>query len=193
MLQNTYNLEYQDIIFKTIQKALEVHPRVMAVRIDLRFPMIETQAETESDVITRFFASIKAKIKADLKRKEKSWGRRVSCNVRYVWAREYGTINGRKHYHVLLLLNKDAYHLLGPYSSTKDTLSAIIKQAWCSATRLTHPDFLSLVNFGRVFYLNKNNADITQKTKEVMTHASYLAKNITKRYGDGERSIGSSF
>lgn len=193
MLQNTYNLDYQDIIFKAIQKALENHPRVIAVRIDLRFPMIETQAEIESRVITRFFASLKSKIKADLKRKEKAWRRKVSCDVRYVWVREYGNINERKHYHILLLLNKDAYHSLGAYGSTKGTLGAMLKQAWCSATHLTHPDFLSLVNFGRVFYLDKNNANIARKKKEVMIHASYLAKKITKRYGDGERSIGSSF
>lgn len=73
--QSKYNPEYQAIIFNTILKALETHPRLTMVRCDLRFPLETTDAENDSGVITRFIASLKAKIKADLKRKGKEWYR----------------------------------------------------------------------------------------------------------------------
>ncbi len=192
MHQDRYNAEYQTINFNTILKALEAHPRLMVIRCDLRFPWVDNQSETDSGVITRFFASLKAKINADLKRKERAWRRTLSCVLNYVWVREYGDVNGRKHYHVLLFVNKDIYHSLGDYLATSGNLSAMIKQAWCSATRLNHPDFLSLVQLGRTFYLDRNSADISFQVQEVVECASYLAKNVTKRYGDGERSIGCS-
>lgn len=192
MRQRRYNPEYQTIIFNTILKALEIHPRLMVIRCDLRFPLEATQAETDASVITRFIESLKAKINADLKRKEKAWRRRLSCVLNYVWVREYGDVNGKKHYHVLLFVNKDIYHSPGDYSAPSGNLSAMIKQAWCSATRLHHPDFFSLVHFVRVFYLDKNKHDIQYQIERVAEHGNYLAKNVTKRYGDGERSIGSS-
>lgn len=192
MQQHRYNSEYQTINFNTILKALETHPRLMVVRCDLRFPQVENQAETDSRVITRFFASLKAKINADLRRKEKAWRRKLSCVLNYVWVREYGDVNGKKHYHVLLFVSKDIYHSLGDYLATTGNLSAMIRQAWCSATQLNHPDFFSLVHFGRAFYLDRNSANISFQIQDVVDCANYLAKNITKRYGDGERSIGSS-
>lgn len=192
MKSHRYNPEYQAINFNTTLKALEVHPRLFVVRCDLRFPEVETLAQTDSRVITRFFASLKAKIRADLKRKEKAWRRKLSCNLNYVWVREYGDVNGKKHYHILLFLNKDVYHSLGDYLAITGNLSAMIRQAWLSATNLNHPDFFPLVEFGRTFYLDKNSADIRFQIQGVLVIADYLAKNLTKRYGDGERSIGSS-
>lgn len=192
MRQRRYNPEFQAIIFNTVLKALEAHPRLMAIRCDLRFPLEATHAETDPRVITRFIVSLKAKINADLKRKEKVWRRRLSCVLHYVWVREYGDVNGNKHYHVLLFVNKDVYHSLGDYLALNGTLSTMINQAWCSATRLNHLDFFSLVHFARVFYLDKNKHVLQFQIERVVDHANYLAKNVTKRYGDGERSIGSS-
>ena len=145
-------------------------------------------------VITRFINSLKAKIQADLKRKERDWGRSLSCQLRYVWVREFGDVNGKKHYHVLLFLNKDVYHSLGDFRQERGNLSAMIKEAWSSATGLPLPLFRALAHFpkGGQFYLDKNSYDIQGQMDHLIKYASYLAKNKTKRYGDGERSIGSS-
>lgn len=187
-----YNHDYMMVIFNTTMKALGDHSRILAIRFDLRFPDIEIETEKDSRVITRFFKSLKAKLDADLKRKSHVWKRNLWSSFNYVWVREYGEINGKKHYHVLLFLNKDVYYGLGYYQEDSRNLSAMIRQAWCSATRLTHPDFFSLVHFAHVYHLNKNKADIVAKVDEVMACGSYLAKNVTKHYGDGERSMGSS-
>lgn len=192
--QYKHNPEYQAIIFNVILKALERYSRLMVIRCDLRFPLEQVEAEDDPKVITRFISSLKAKIKSDLKRKEKAWGRRLECSLHYVWVREFGDVNGNKHYHVLLFFNKDIYHSLGDFRQSKGNLSAMIKQAWCSATGLDYYHFPYLVHFPErgIFYLDKNKSDIQQQIAKVVKHAEYLAKNVTKRYGDGDRSIGSS-
>ncbi|MCV5491647.1 inovirus Gp2 family protein, partial [Escherichia coli] len=81
---------------------------------------------------TRFIESLKAKLLVDCQRKNLRWKRNRSNRLRYAWVREVGELNRRKHYHVLLLLNKDFYHGAGNYNSD-DSLYALIQQAWCSA------------------------------------------------------------
>lgn len=192
MLRNRYNAEYQSIINNTIAKALEAHSRSMVFRCDLRFPDIETSAEYDSRVITRFFSSLKAKIRSDLKRKARAWGRGYPCVLNYVWVREYGDEHGRKHYHVLIFVNKDVYHALGDYRAGGHCLAAMVREAWSSATGLHHSDFGSLVHFGQRFFIDRNSPDLTYQIQKVEERASYLAKHVTKCYGDGGRSIGSS-
>lgn len=60
-----------------------------------------------------FIESLKAKLLVDCQRKNRRWKRNRSNRLRYVWVREVGERNHRKHYHVLLLLNKDFYHGAG--------------------------------------------------------------------------------
>lgn len=90
-----------------------------------------------------------------------------------MWVREFGDVNNKKHYHVLLFLNKDVYHFLGDF-------------------RQERGNFGALAHFpkGGQFYLDKNSYDIQGQMDHLIKYASYLAKNKTKRYGDGERSIG---
>lgn len=109
-----------------------------------------------------------------------------------MWVREFGDVNSKKHYHVLLFLNKDVYHFLGDFRQERGNLSVMIKEAWSSATGLPLPLFGALAHFpkGGQFYLDKNSYDIQGQMDHLIKYASYLAKNKTKRYGDGERSIG---
>ena len=193
MYQANYNPHYQNIIYNTTLKAIEAHPRTIVIRCDLRFSyQIDCLSENDPNVITKFFSSLKAKIEADLKRRNKAWSRNHSCKLNYVWVREYGDQNGRKHYHVLLYLNNDVYQALGNYEAISGCLAAMIKQAWCSATGLTHEDFNNLVHFSKTFYINKNKPHYEYQIKLVTDSADYLAKDATKKYGDGQRSIGSS-
>lgn len=192
MRKNIYNLEYQMIIENVISKAVQTYPRLFVVRCDLRYPLIQTNALTDSAVITRFIASLKAKIIADVKRKETAWGRRLSCVLNYVWVREFGDENGKKHYHVMLFFNKDIYYNLGNLAEFNGNLSAMIRQAWCSAIRLNYYEHSALVHFGRVHYIDRNSTDHLNQRYQVSSYASYLAKLATKRSGDGERNIGSS-
>lgn len=189
-----HNPKYQSIISNVIRRSLDAYTRVFVVRCDLRFPLETTEAEFDPKAISRFINSLKAKINADLQRKEQAWKRVLSCEVRYVWVREFGDVNGKKHYHVLLFFNKDVYHSLGYYEQAGGNLFSMINEAWCSAIKLPVFSFGALAHFPRQgrFYLDGNNPANDDQVDHLMIHASYLAKHITKRYGDGERSIGSS-
>ncbi|PHI31262.1 YagK/YfjJ domain-containing protein [Budvicia aquatica] len=43
------------------------------------------------------------------------------------------TRKGKKHYHVLLLLNKNAYDHPGDDKKTEGNLASMISASWCSA------------------------------------------------------------
>lgn len=107
--------------------------------------------------------------------------------------REIGNRNHRKHYHLLLLFNKDLYYSAGKFDSS-DSLAALIQQAWCSALGLFPVMYASLVNFPKkgVFHLNINGDNYEQQLAELLERMNYLAKDHTKCYDDGYRSIGTS-
>ncbi|HHU95026.1 MAG TPA: inovirus Gp2 family protein [Alcaligenaceae bacterium] len=184
---------YNNIIHEVINQALETHTRTTVIRVDLRFPQDVINVEDDSKVITRFFSSLRAKILNDLRRKNKDWGRNHRCSVNYVWVREYGDRSNRKHYHVLIFLNKDVYHSLGDFNESEGNLAALIKQAWNSANGLDSHILAAPVYFhNKVFYMDGNSEHLLDQVREVTEHASYLTKLITKRFGDGNRSIGRS-
>ncbi len=147
-----------------------------------------------SSIITRFIESLKAKVAADLRRKEQAWDRKLSCSLKDVWVREFGHCKGKMHFHVLLLLNKDVYYSLGDFKDASGNLSAMIRQAWCSALGLPYPEFQQLVHFpeGGVMYMDKKSPEFMQQLQIVLDRADYLAKESTKQYGDGQRSFGCS-
>lgn len=124
------SVRYLQEIESTLRQAVSCHPRTLAVRVDLRFPA--NAQRTDDAVISRFFASLKAQIEADLNAKDRA-GRRVHpCTLRYVWVREQDSAP-RQHYHVLLLLNADTYNCLGNYQAESGNLAYRIRSAWASA------------------------------------------------------------
>nr|WP_185952976.1 inovirus-type Gp2 protein [Escherichia coli] len=69
-----YNPFWQQRIRETVRHALNVHPRLTALRVDLRFP--DVPAATDAAVISRFINALKARIDAYQKRKHRE-GKRV--------------------------------------------------------------------------------------------------------------------
>lgn len=192
MQEYSYNKKYQNIFVDVINQAVDDFPRTLALRIDLRFPSDYKYSNSNLE-ITRFIESLKAKLSVDCLRKNKLWGRRWRNRLRYIWVRETGNSNRRKHYHALLLLNKDLYHGAGKFDSD-NSLAALIQQAWYSALGLDSTMYSSLVHFpvSGVFHLNINKEDYEQKLNYLLKRMEYLAKDYTKNYDDGYRSIGRS-
>lgn len=190
----TYNIDYQAKIATTVANALQFHNRVTAIRLDLRLPNIFCSVDTSSSIITRFFESLKAKVAADVRRKERAWGRNLFCSVKYVWVREFGDVNGKMHFHALVLLNKDVYYSLGDFNDESRNLACMIRQAWSSALGLPFLGYQQLVHFpvGGVMYMDTKHPKFTQQLQLVLERADYLAKEATKYYGDGKRSFGCS-
>ena len=75
-----------------IDLALQEHGRSFAVRFDLHLPRrpdcIDFPNEYGTDVISRFIASFKAQVEADLHRKSMQGTRTHPCTVRYIWVKE---------------------------------------------------------------------------------------------------------
>lgn len=182
---------YLAAINRTIVNALADTPRVYAVRFDLRLPSKFDVTDTE--VITRFFSALKRLLEAADQQKLKEGKRVHPHRLRYCWTREW-SVEGRPHYHVLIILNHDRYRTLGSFKNAEGNLSARIKIAWAIATKLNLEDAARLVHFPQnaEYRLNQNSLDYLAQVQDLFFRVSYFAKADTKVFGIGQRSFGTS-
>lgn len=173
-------------------QALDEYSRVFAFRFDLRFPAsIELPDYLYTNkVIDRFLESFKAKIKHNRLKAGLSRKYVHDTKVRYVWAREIGYL-GKPHYHVLILLNQDAFTTLGKFESGRDNIFNRLVEAWASALRLSVDEVSGLIHIpdNPTYHLRK---DDEREQRELFYRASYLCKAATKAYGDGQHGFGYS-
>ncbi len=78
-----------------------------------------------------------------------------ATTLHYFWCREFGKEKGRKHYHVILLLNKDTRCSPGDFT-VPSSLATLIKLAWCSALHLEPRQGNGLVHFFQCGRLSVN-------------------------------------
>ena len=186
----------------TIQRvlgfSLEEHKRTLVVRFDLHLPArpncCDFPLEYGSDIISRFLASFKAQLQADLIRKMKQGKRVHHCNARYVWTKERNEAQ-QDHYHVAIFLNKDTYHSLGDYTQPGDNLVTRIVKAWASALGIEYFDANKLVHFPQdtpYYILDMNAYSFPSDYQSVFHRLSYFAKVDTKHYGNRSHSFGAS-
>lgn len=195
-MKSKYNQDYLNKIKQTIHKALMSHRRITAIRVDLRFPTYkddEFPYQDDSGVITRFIESLKAQLKFDIPKKALQWNRKLSCKLHNVWVREFGEINGKKHYHVILFFNKDVYHTVGNFKQESGTVYSMVQKAWFGAMKLPYRKSKPLAHFPDkcVAYFTDKDIDILNENEWVIRQSNYLSKNHTKVI-DGERSFGRS-
>ncbi|BEM02015.1 hypothetical protein SM14VA2_44270 [Serratia marcescens] len=196
------NQNYVKRIHDTITKSLAEYPRVMILRVDLRLPEIETGAyKSDPGIVTRFIVSLKAQIEADLLKKQHAGKRVHSCHVRYIWVREFNNF-GKKHYHVALIFNREAYAYPGSYTSTDGeythNLAMMIMEAWVRALGLNsvvnHQQYYPLVEFptNGYYHLSKNHNEFSNQLSLSIDRLNYLAKEYSKDNSDGQRNFGCS-
>ncbi|CAI0887319.1 inovirus Gp2 family protein [Serratia fonticola] len=189
-------------IKETLGKALQEYPRTLVLRVDLRLSDCDYSLYgDDSTLITRFIVSLKAQISADLERKHKAGKRTHHCRLRYIWAREFCEAN-KKHYHLVLLFNKDTYAYPGAYFKKEDgykhNLSLMIMEAWARTLNKGLSDnsesFYPLVEFpcNGYYHLNVNSERFDSDFRTVIYRANYLAKIYSKDYTDGQRCFGCS-
>lgn len=174
-----------------VNKSLSQYGRVFAFRVDLRFPLgFSFPVIDNNDVLERFFASLKAKI-----RHNRDQASLLNCYahdtlVRYFWCRENGQ-HGIPHYHVAIMLNYDAFCTLGKFEKDRDNLFNRLHEAWASALDLSTNLVFGLVEFPtNPFYILRR--DDMNSVAEFFYRASYLCKAETKFYGNGVHGFGSS-
>lgn len=147
-IHNAYWLSRFDIL---LDSALAQHRAVSLIRVDLRFPeympVTIMDPDPDSAVISRF--CIPESQNSGLPAEKRCANQRVhATSLRYFWCREFGKMYGRKHYHVILLLNKDAWCSIGDFSEPS-SLATMIQEAWCSALHLEPWQGDGLVHFSR--------------------------------------------
>lgn len=174
-----------------LDKSTEESTRTIAFRFDLRFPA--DYKGNDKKVITKFFESLKAKLKAKEARTLREGKRVYPSRLKYAWVREN---DGAKHdhFHIVILLNKDAFSVLGDFKSTKANTAQRIKKAWCSALSCEDDKSDGLVHYAKkgVYILDKNALSFKTTYSDLYYRISYFAKKRTKVYGTGVRSFGCS-
>ncbi|OVZ78999.1 inovirus Gp2 family protein [Yersinia kristensenii] len=184
---------------ETLQKALVAHSRTLALRVDLHFPDPDVLvcAATDSQTITRCMASLRAQLTAQWHRKSQPGGRIHWTDLRYIWVREFDWFGVKPHYHVVLLLNKDAYQSPGNYQFDGTNLATMIMAAWYRALKidmLTNPKHRSLVKFPKnpCYWLDANSDNVEEVFTDLMFRIRYMAKVRSKHHDDGYRLFACS-
>lgn len=216
-VQNTYldmpcqdgcgelNNEYLNKINHVMQITTSEYNRVFAFRVDLRLPsdLDDYHIRHADDPrhrytrrkgdISRFVESFKSIIKYDLTAKAKRGKRVCACNPRFIWCKERSE-SISYHYHLLILLNKDAYFTLGSFDADTSMAFKVMK-AWASALGLIDVNHAKrLVHFpaNSSYFIDRNSELFEKQYEDLFYRTSYLAKVETKEYGDKQRNFGYS-
>lgn len=168
------------------------YPRVFTFLVDLRLPVGLQLADSAytNQVIGRFIDSFKAKIAHNLSQARQLNPYAHDRKVRYVWARGQGQ-HGKPHYHLAILLNRDAFTALGKFETGRDNMFNRLEQAWVSALGLSVEAVRGLVELPRnpCYHLSLGESG---GQAEFFHRASYLCKAATKVFGDGSHGFGAS-
>ena len=183
--------EYLSRALYVARLALVTHPRTFAFRVDLRFPanQLIDDAQTHKP-LERFFKSLQAKIKHNRLLRAKESGRAHGTAVSYIWCRELGE-HGVPHYHLAILLNRDAFFKLGKFETGRKNLFNLMVEAWASALKLPVKDVFGLVEAPEnpTYSLTRDDWDAFNA---FFKRVSYFCKAETKHFGDGVHSFGTS-
>lgn len=184
--------EYLCRLHQTMGLALAQYPRVFAFRFDLRLPA-DTQLPdyvVTNAVIDRFIESFKAKIKHNRSQARQLNKHAHDSRVRYVWARELGQ-HGKPHYHLAIMLNRDAFTALGKFEAGRDNMFNRLVEAWASALGLPMETVIGLVEIPANSFYCLNSGE-REGQAAFFYRASYLCKSATKVFGDGAHGFGCS-
>ncbi|WP_217531841.1 inovirus Gp2 family protein [Vibrio metschnikovii] len=191
-------IDYLGKIYKTIERALDDYPRLMALRVDLRFPQLR-EREDVGYLMTDFIRSLQSQIDYSGLKKKRAGSRVHSCSVRSIWVKERSaSIND--HYHLVLLFNKDRFNWLGNTLSHSENLGSFIVEAWARVVGVDYDEANGLVYFSKnkgkdsvvIHRLNRHSDDFDDAFDKLFKHASYLAKEDTKHFGNRKRNFGYS-
>ena len=183
--------EYLGSLKTVIDLSLQHYGRIFAFRLDLRFPIGMHQSHADNNlVLERFIASFKAKIRHNRNKAQEANRYAHDTIVRYAWCRELGQ-HGIPHYHLVVLLNNDAFCTLGKFEMDRDNLFNRVHEAWASALGLTVADVIGLVEFPENPFYRLQRTD-PNSVAEFFYRASYLCKAETKHFGNGVHGFGAS-
>jgi hypothetical protein len=185
--------EYLERLLRTMNAAIAAYPRVFAFRADIRFPAWFAAVDDlcGNAIMTKFIKSFKSKIKHNRHVARRMNPYAHDSYVRCIWAREQAQ-SDRPHYHVVFLLNQDAFCSLGYYELGRDNIFNRLCEAWASALGLPVEAVKGLVEIPSNSCYNLHRED-PKSHADFFYRASYLCKVATKVYGDGTHGFGASW
>lgn len=194
VLQNRGPLveEYLEKIDRTLVNATQEYSRVSVFLVCVRFPSTG-EAFREAAFISNFSASLKAQLAAEEERKRSIGQRIYPCQPRFVWVREQDGAE-KPHFHIAIILNKDAFHTLGDFGASEGNMAARITKAVASSMSISVEAARGLAHFPEnpVYYLDVNSQMFGVQRSAVFRRISYFAKAATKKYGTGGKNFGCS-
>lgn len=198
-------VNYLEPTRSVLDRGLAEHPRTCVIHIVARLPY--GWQGPSGGLANRFIKSLRSQIKCDLERKRRQGKRVHDCHVRLIWCREFG-VEGQPHYHMVILVNRDAYSALGRIAGQPEpdypwwleeeqavvNMAERIQRAWCSALSIFGRQGAGLVHFPRnaVQLIDRGSPMFSVQYAEVFKRLSYMAKVETKLYDDGCRNFGYS-
>lgn len=180
-----------------LMNCLASHSRWSVFRFDLKVPK---GCAFLPRAITDFIESMKSQLECAQVARLAAGKRCYDPMLHYVWVRERESAD-YPHYHVALLLNRDAYFTLGDYSKLRSNncnyeamLAGRICKAWGVALGLDWRTAIRGVHFPKrpVSPLQMRSVEFQRQFIGVFYRLSYFAKRRTKVYGDGQRNFGMS-
>lgn len=187
--------EYLECLKGVIDFAITDYSRVLAFRFDLRIPCRNDLPSyvCTNKAISLFFERFKWIIKSDRAKARSNNPYAHNTKVRYFWVREEGYL-GKPHYHLLILLNKDAYYTIGRLGSDRVNMIRRLEHAWASALSLPIEQVNGLVEIpdNAQYRIDLNDPSGINVLAELFYRASYLCKAATKTYGSNQHGCGSS-
>ena len=99
-----------------IHHSLNEYRRVFAFRVDFRLPeyIVCNPNDFKNTAISTLWELFASRIKTNRMHAQRQYARAHDSKVLYFWAREVG-LEGRVHYHALILLNGHAFSMLGGF------------------------------------------------------------------------------
>ncbi|EWH02095.1 YagK/YfjJ domain-containing protein [Halomonas sp. BC04] len=187
---------YLETTQRVLQHTINQQCRTFVFRLDLRFPQAMPVGPIHADnaCLSRFFYALRKELDAA--------GTKYHSEIRYLWCREQDT-SDKPHYHLLLLLNYDAFRSLGSFSPSFDggydqnNLYHRCVRAWSWAIGWPLDDMAGRVHVATnhltrepcVYCLHR---DDTATFAAVFYVASYLCKAYSKLVAKGYRCFDGS-
>ncbi|WP_224797419.1 YagK/YfjJ domain-containing protein [Idiomarina abyssalis] len=181
-------------LFSTLKKALDDHPRTLAVRFDLKVPVAGMPVSAKSP-IERFIGSVQERINTKIKQKQREGKRWHRCNVRYVQKVEQAPDAVYEHYHVVLLVNNDMFMRVGHLGPDDNSqLAVIIREAWHNIVGVDENTTEVLVHGSTPANRRIKGpfSSMNPELRRAITHFSYLCKEETTLYRRGRPAFTTS-
>ncbi|MEY2251532.1 inovirus Gp2 family protein [Comamonas sediminis] len=178
-------------IHDCLYRSLERNSSICVMRFDLYVPShVSVDILLSNAVISKFIASMRAKIKHAQTQSRNEDHRVHDANMRFMWTREISG-NGRVHYHVALVFNHAAYAFMGRFNLESNNMFARIHGAWASALGMFVGDMPGYVHVpdNPTYHITRGDEE---SLRQALYRVSYLAKLQTKEYNQGFHTFGCS-